>query len=214
MSTAAVSSSSLASQIQQYFQTRQSDLQQLGTDLSRGDLAGAQSEFAAITTLGQSGPFSSGNAFANSTRESDFNAIGTALQAGDLQGAQTAFAQLKSTFRNSGGYGGQPVPVSPVIADTGTADAAATAANSVGPEIILNLGNTSTPEQITINIGAESSTGQEQVLLSVASPGSSPQNFSLNLNANSNEQVVLNLAAATSSTSSTATTGSTLNVTA
>jgi hypothetical protein len=57
MSTSAVSSTSLNQQLTQYFQTRQTDLQQLGQALRSGDLAGAQTAYNNITTLGQSGPF-------------------------------------------------------------------------------------------------------------------------------------------------------------
>jgi hypothetical protein len=240
MSTSPVSSSSLSNQIQQYFKTRQSDLQQLGQALSSGNLAAAQSEFSTITTLGQSGPFSSGNAFANPTRESDFNAVGSALQSGNLQGAQQAFAQLQSTFRR-GGNGGQPEPISPPVS-TSTPPATAANPNSVGPEIVINLsgasGNSgsaggsststsagpeivlnlgsnsgSTPEQLTIDIGAESSTGNEQISFSLGAQGSSnPQEVTVNLNANSNQEIVLNLSAPTAS--STAANGSSLNVTA
>src|ERR1700677_5227871 len=96
MSTAAVSSSSLNQQIDQYFQTRRSDLQQLGQALTSGDVATAQTEFNNIVTLGQNGPFSGGNAFAYANREQDFNAIGTALQSGDLGGEQKAFATPKT----------------------------------------------------------------------------------------------------------------------
>ena len=53
MSTAAVSSSSINQQLQQYFQTRQSDLQQLGQALGSDDLSGAQTEFNSIVSLGQ-----------------------------------------------------------------------------------------------------------------------------------------------------------------
>ena len=60
MSTAAVSASSIYQELQTYFQARNSDLQQLGQALQSGDLAGAQQEFQAIQTLGQSGPSPTG----------------------------------------------------------------------------------------------------------------------------------------------------------
>lgn len=47
MFTSAVSSSSL-SVLHQYFQTRQSDLKQLGQALANGDLVGAQAAFDGI----------------------------------------------------------------------------------------------------------------------------------------------------------------------
>src|SRR5271169_4151436 len=100
MSTAAVSTSSIYQELQTFFQQRGSDLQQLGQALQSGDLAGAQKEFSAIQSLGQSGPFASGDAFKSSQREQDFAAIGQALQSGDLAGAQQAFAQLQNTFHH------------------------------------------------------------------------------------------------------------------
>ncbi len=188
----AVSSSSLSQQIHQYFQTRQGDLQQLGNALGNGDLAGAQAAFTAIANLGKNGPSASGNPFFNSTREQDFVAVGKALQSGDLQGAQQAFATLKSTFQQ------------------GATNNPATTDNQVGPEIVLNIGSNSgsQPEPITISIGAPSSSGAEQVSLSVGQ-GSTAQKFTLNLNANTNELIVLNFAAGASTSGGTSASGTT-----
>jgi hypothetical protein len=199
MSTSAVSSSSLNQQIQQYFRTRQTDLQQLGQALGTGDLAGAQTAFQAITQLGQGGPFASGDPFANSQREQDFTTIGQALQSGDLAGAQQAFGDLKATLEKNNG--GQPVPVADPILT-----AAPPSTSTVGPEIILNLSNSSgsaNPEQITININPTSG-GGEQVSLSVGQGSNTPQ-VTLNLPANSNEEIILNLLGGSSSTSSAST---------
>jgi hypothetical protein len=199
MSTAPISSSSIYQQTEQYFQTRQSDLKQLGQDLGSGDLADAQTEYNAIVTLGQSGPFASGNPFKLNQREQDFTAIGTALQSGDLAGAQQAFSTLESTFQR--GSGGGPAPITtPVATQNGPGSPAPITApisttNSGGPEIILNFSNgsgSSGPEQITINLNP-SSGGGEQVSLSVGSQGSNAQQFTFNLAPNSNEQIVLNL---------------------
>jgi hypothetical protein len=68
MSTSAVSGSSINQQLQQYFQTRQSDLQQLGQALQSGDLAAAQTAYNSITSLGQTGPFAEGNPFWKTNR--------------------------------------------------------------------------------------------------------------------------------------------------
>jgi hypothetical protein len=190
MSTAAVSTSSLNQQLQGFFQTRNSDVQQLGQALSSGNLAQAQVAYNNITAVGQGGPFAGGNSFRGSQREQDFTAIGQALQSGDLAGAQSAFAALKATGANQA-----PHPV--------TNDPTGSAA-STGPEIVLNLSNSggsTNPEQITINI-ANSSSGGEQISFSVGNQGSTsgaPQ-VTLNLGANSNEQIVLNLLNGPSST--------------
>jgi hypothetical protein len=63
MSTAAVSSGSIQQQLQQYFQTRSTDLQQLGQALTSGSLSDAQTAYNSIVSLGQGGPFAGGNPF-------------------------------------------------------------------------------------------------------------------------------------------------------
>ncbi len=104
MSIASVSSSSIYQELQAYFQQRTSDVSQLGQDITAGNLAGAQQDFATLQSLGQGGPFANGDVFApRNQREQDFAAIGQALQAGDLSAAQQAFAQLQSTFKNGSG---------------------------------------------------------------------------------------------------------------
>jgi hypothetical protein len=188
MSTSAISSS-LVNQVQgqQYFQTRASDLRQLGQALSSGDLSGAQTAFNNLVALGQSGPSSGGNVFKVSQREQDFNHIGNALQSGNLAAAQEAFGNLAKTF--------QAPTVDPLPSS---------AASTSGPEVVLNISNSSgsaNPEQITINI-ANSANGGEQLSLSVGNQGSNPQQVTFNLPANSNEQIVLNLLGAPASSSS------------
>jgi hypothetical protein len=214
MSTSAVSSTSLNQQFQSYFQTRNSDVQQLGKAISSGNLANAQVAYNNITALGQAGPFANGNSFRVPQREQDFQAIGQALQSGDLAGAQQAFAALKATFKG----GGETPPSTaggltpPSTAGGLTPPSTASAPSSSGPEIVLNLSNNSSsasPEQITLNI-ANSSAGSEQVSLSVGNQGSAAQQVTFNLGSNSNEQIVINLLDASSIASSVAsTTGST-----
>jgi len=212
MSTAAVSSDSLYQQLQSFYQQRQSDVQQLGQALQSGNLAGAQQAFNAIQTLGQSGPFASGDPFRNSTRESDFSAIGQALQSGDLAGAQTAFAALQSTFHqqnqppsestgpavvvNLGSSTGATTLPDAAVPSSSTATSATSSTSSTsGPEIIINLpANTGAGEQLTIGVN-DTGSGTDQLTISLGtqqSPSSQDQ-ITLNLNANSNEQIVLNL---------------------
>jgi hypothetical protein len=220
MSTSAITANPLSQQLQQYFSTRQGDLQQLGQALGSGNLAGAQSAFNNIVSLGQNGPFAGGVPFKINQREQDFSAIGQALQSGDLAGAQQAFTALRDTFRPtpaaspastsgpeivvnlSSGSASPSAAITP--AATPTSASTTPAASTSRPEIVLNLGNSgsSNPEQITVSV-ANSAQG-EQVSLSVGNQGSNPQDFTFNLNPNSNEQIVLNLlgAASTTSTSS------------
>jgi hypothetical protein len=207
MSTAAVSTSSIYQELQQYFQQRGSDLQQLGQALQNGDLTAAKQEYGAISNLGQNGPFAGGNAFKISQRQQDFNAIGQALQNGDLTGAQQAFAQLKSTFQNQRSVDPptqNPVSAAVVVtlsspAASGAASGASAAAGSTGAgggsEIILNLGNVTPGEQITIGVSAGAN-GSEQVTVGVSNQqnqSQSPEQITLNLNQSSNQQIVLNL---------------------
>lgn len=221
MSTAAISSSSIYQQTEQYFQTRQSDLQQLGQALQSGDLAGAQTAYNNIVQLGQNGPFASGDPFSRPQREQDFTAIGQALQSGDLAGAQAAFSTLQSTFEkrsspqnppsaSSTSNSGPEIILNLSNSSAGTSSASSAAPSSGGPEIVLNLGNSSgstIPEQITINLNPTSG-GGEQVSLSVDSQGSNAQEITFNLAPNSNEQIVLNLLGESSSSSTSTSSGS------
>ena len=224
MSTAAISSSSIYQQTEQYFQTRQSDLQQLGQALGSGDLAGAQTAYNNIVQLGQSGPFAGGDPFSRRQREQDFAAIGQALQSGDLAGAQAAFSTLQSTFQR--GAGAQNPPSASAAPSTGpeiilnlssnsgsTSSASSASASSSGPEIILNLSNSAntSPEQTTIDISNSANGGGEQVSLSFGNPGSKEQQITFNLSANSNEQIVLNLLGESSSTGGSSSSSSSTN---
>jgi hypothetical protein len=232
MSTAAVSTSSIYQELQTFFHARSSDLKQLGQALQSGDLAGAQQEFSAIQNLGQGGPFANGNEFRSNQRQEDFNAIGQALQAGDLAGAQQAFAQLESTFQHQ--HSTEPPPsvvvnlslastaaptptaaptATPALSSTSAPQSAAAGSTALTPgtEIILNLGNVTPGEQITIGI-SNASNGAEQVTIGVANQqNQSPEQITLKLNQNTNQQIILNLF---NSTASSATQGSGVNLTA
>jgi len=221
MSTAAVSTSSIYQELQTYFQQRRGDLQQLGQALQSGDLTTAQQEYSAIQTLAQSGPFANGNAFQVSQRQQDFAAIGQALQAGDVAGAQQAFQQLQSTFHHthevpvappavvvtlSGSSAGSSSGASSSGASSSGTSSSGTSSGSTqptgssagssaaaGPEIVLNLGNVTAGEQITIGLSGAGS-GTEQLTLSVANQqNQNPEQVTINLSQNSNEQIVLNL---------------------
>jgi hypothetical protein len=235
MSTAAVSTTSIYQELQTYFQARNSDLKQLGQALQSGDLATAQQEFSAIQNLGQGGPFANGNEFKSNQRQQDFNAIGQALQAGDLAGAQQAFAQLKGIFHHQHSVEPQePILVNLSVASTAApapaaapppTAAAAPAPSSTsaphptatstapapGTEIILNLGNFTPGEQINIGI-SNGSNGSEQVTIGVSNQqNQSAEQITLNLNQNTNQQIILNLF---NSTASSTAQGSGVNLTA
>jgi hypothetical protein len=190
MSTAAVSSSSIHQQLQQYFQTRGTDLGQLGKALTSGNLSDAQTAYNNIVSLGQSGPFAGGNPFKLTGREEDFAAVGQALQSGDLAGAQQAFQGLVNTFRNlPQGSGTNSTPASP--------------ATGAGPEVVINLSSgagNANPEQITININ-ESANNAQAPSSTTSQLSPTAEQITLNLNPANNEQIVLNLLGASSSVS-------------
>ncbi|HEY3974611.1 MAG TPA: hypothetical protein VGM18_16520 [Candidatus Sulfotelmatobacter sp.] len=229
MSTAAVSSNLIYKDSQQYFQQRASDLQQLGQALQNGDLTAATQEFGAISNLGQNGPFANGDSFKINQRQADFNAIGQALQNGDLAGAKQALVQLRSTFQNqrtadppSAAGGSAPVTPSVVVnlSAASTADATSTStpatstASGAGNEIVLNLGDVTPGEQITIGV-SNGANGSEQVTIGVNNgQNQSPEQFTLNLNQNSNQQIVLNLLNNAASTAGSTAQSSSVNVTA
>lgn len=202
MSTAAAITANWGNQqASSYFQQRRTDMQQLSQDLQSGNLTAAQQDFSALQTLGQSGPLANGDVFKASNREQDFSAVGQALQSGDLAGAQQAFAQLQSTFPQ--GQSSAPQPVAAPTSNTPTS----------GPEIVLNLGNMTPGEQITIGL-SPTANGNEQVTIGVANQqNQAPEQITLNLNPNSNEQIVLNLLNSTS-TSTSSTQGNGLSVSA
>jgi hypothetical protein len=217
MSTAAVSGNSIYQQLQSFYQQRQADVKELGQALKSGDLAGAQQAFNALQTLGQSGPFASADPFSNHQREQDFAAIGQALQSGDLAGAQQAFAALQSTFHNQNTAANPSVPYGPAaIINLGAVTSTSVQSGSIttspsapsstpgygtsGPEIVINLGAPSGgPQQLTIDVNntgvnnTGNNTEQLSISLGTAQNPASADQITLNLNANSNEQIVLNV---------------------
>lgn len=194
MSTAAVSSNSLPPGVQSFLQQRDADLKQLGTALQAGDLAGAQQAFAAVQALSQNNASANGNSFKVSQRQQDFNAIGQALAAGDLGGAQQAFADLKATVQHRGPVTDPPASVVNLSnGATAASGSGSSTGSTTGSSIVLNLGNVTPGEQINIGI-SNGSNAAEQLTVGVTQPGqSSPEQLSLNLNQNSNQQIVLNL---------------------
>jgi len=209
MSTAAVSTSSIYQQLQTYFHARNSDLQQLGQALHSGDLASAKQEFNAIKTMGESGPFANGDPFKISQRDKDFAAVGQALQSGDLQGAQQAFAQLKRTFQHHQSTEPPPASIVSLSAEFAAASASSSSSDSQtatgstssasGGEIVLNLGNVTPGEQITIGLSSASNGGEQVTIGLSGQQNQAPEQITLNLS--SNQQLILNLFNSTASNS-------------
>jgi hypothetical protein len=120
----------------QFFQSRQSELQDLGQSLQSGNLAGAETDFNSIQSFAQNGPFD-GKAFGVNQREQDFSAIGQALQSGDISGAQQDFAQLESTFSH------RILDPSGATSAFSTAETSALSASAPAPlDLYINIGNT------------------------------------------------------------------------
>ena len=98
------------------FQQRRQDFQALAQALSSGDLSGAQSAFAALQQLAQTGANGTGGSTSSVTGAaattaagagnsgsplaSDWAALSSALSTNNLSAAQSAFAQLQSDFRS------------------------------------------------------------------------------------------------------------------
>src|ERR1019366_6034900 len=213
------SASSIYQQLQAYRQQRSADVQQLGQDLTAGNITNAQQDYNALQALGQSGPSKNGDTFSNSQREQDLNAIGQALQAGDLAGAQQAFAQLESSYVKH--QTSPPVTVPPPITVVPPATVhppasvppkiVGSSGSSSGTEIILNLANAPAGEQITLGLTNEAN-GNEQVTISaVNQQNQTPEQITLDVNPNTNQQIILNLFGSSSSNSTQA---SNLNTTA
>jgi hypothetical protein len=150
MSTTAISSGSIFQELQTFYQARQSDLKQLGSDLQSGNLAGAQQAYATLAALGQNGPFANSEPFAKTSRAQAFDAIGKALQAGDLAGAQAAFATLKSGDQNNSATQAQANPATIVSLSSTQPNT-----EKVAAEIIINFYSVPNPA-----IGAPSGNGQ------------------------------------------------------
>jgi hypothetical protein len=91
-----VLASSGTSQLQQALQTLQSNI-------TSGDLNGAQSAFEVLQNLNQSLTAASGNNSSNDSRLSnDLTALGSALSSGNLSTAQSAFATVQSDLKGGG----------------------------------------------------------------------------------------------------------------
>jgi hypothetical protein len=96
MATSAITSS-IYQELQNFYQGRRADVQQLGNALQSGNLDAAKQAFSDLTALGQNGPFGNAEPFSKTARAQAFEAIGQALQTGDLAGAQAAFASLQGS---------------------------------------------------------------------------------------------------------------------
>jgi hypothetical protein len=198
---------------------REQDFTAIGQALQSGNLAGAQQAFATLqstfrgntpkgpvaqpvsTTGGGAGTTGAGSAGPEIVLNLSSNSAATS----PASGASTSTPEIVINLSSSNTSGA--TPAAPTATPTTT-----------GPEIVLNLNTSSTsPEEITIGINNSSS--GEQISISVGdqvstNSGSTSQSsnvpqLTLNLGANSNEQIVLNFLNALSSiTPASATSGS------
>ncbi len=159
MSTSAISSLSIYQELQTFYQTRQSDLQTLGSALQSGDLTAAQQAYSQLVSLGQSGPFGSTQPFQRSDRASDFAAIGQALSSGNLAGAQAAFAKLQQTFgqaQTTTGPGSLAYTVKLSTASASGTSSSSTGSSSSGSSGGLSTGSASGTSGTSVTTGTES----------------------------------------------------------
>src|SRR5208282_1090977 len=206
-----------------YRQERQSDLNQLGQDLQAGNLTAAQQDFTVLTNLGAGGPNKNGQPFQNADREQDFQTIGQALQSGNLSLAQSAYASLAGSFGkqdqqaqaavsaynsnaaeiviNLGGASSTGAS-SGSTGSTGGSTSGATSGTTATPELVINLGQGSgslsaspsaAPEEITINLGSSNSGPQVSIGPAQGQNSSSAEQLTINLNQQSNNEIILNL---------------------
>ena len=111
------------------FATLRNDLASLGSSVSSGNLASAQTALTAVQNDIQSLPKPPGSSTSpigsSSTIQNDLKAIQTAIQSSDKTGAQAAFSKLKTDLQSVRGHhghhgGGKP----PISTDTSSSDGA------------------------------------------------------------------------------------------
>jgi len=202
MSTSAVSSASLNQQLQSFFQTRNSDVQQLEKHLVRATWPTLR---LPTTTLlhWASRSFCQRQLLPRAAARAGFRSHRASSASGRLGWGAASLCGAQSHRQGCG--------ETPPSTAGGLTPPSTVGGPSSTPEIVLNLSNSgsTSPEQITLNI-ANSGSGGEQVSLSVGNQGSAAQQVTFNLGSNSNEQIVINLLDASSIASSVAsTTGST-----
>jgi hypothetical protein len=197
--------SSIYQQLQAYQQQRTADVSQLGQDLQAGNLDAAQQDFNTLTALGQSGPNKNGQTFQQADRAQSFQAIGQALQSGDLAGAQSAFAGLQGTFGKQSQQAQTAISaynsgVTEIVINLGAASSTSASTGSTTPEIVINLGeggnsSSSSPEEVTINLGSGSSAPQVSINETQGQNGSAAGQIAIDLNQQSNNsyELILNL---------------------
>lgn len=131
--------------------TRPSSFKNLAKSLESGDLAGAQSAFAALQQNAPAGAAAGTSGKANPIGD-DISAIGKALSAGDLTGAQQAFAKLRDDGKaaqsaqgtqgagghHHGHHGAKPAADGDAAA-VGAATPATTASTQLGASISVKV---------------------------------------------------------------------------
>jgi|SRR5580704_10635841 hypothetical protein len=149
MSVAAISAASLSQEVLSTSNATQ--LQQallnLQSNLSSGNLSGAQSAFATLQLVSQSLATASGNTSSgNSQYSTDLNTLGSALTAGDLTAANSAFATVQSDLKNSN---------SPLLAnETSAASQAEQLVGNLLSTLNANSAPPSTPDNTTSILNA------------------------------------------------------------
>jgi hypothetical protein len=106
MSVSGISSSNLfdlldSGSVQSQKQQLQQEIQQLGKDLSAGNLSAAQADFATLQKDAPAG--SSASSASNNPIAQAFQQLAKDLQAGNLSGAQQDFSTIQQDIQSQGG---------------------------------------------------------------------------------------------------------------
>jgi len=105
MSVSGVASSSLfdLQSVQNKFQQFRQEFQQLGQDLQKGDLSGAQTDFTALQQL-EPGNNASSSTQSKSPIAQDFTQLSQDMQAGNVSAAQQDYAKIQQDSRAAQGH--------------------------------------------------------------------------------------------------------------
>jgi hypothetical protein len=107
MSVSAISSSTLATSVNQSIQNKlqqfRQEFQQLGSDLQTGNLSAAQQDFSSLPGLASQDSSTASTASSNPIAQT-FNQLAQDLQSGNISGAQRDFGNLKQDQKVGQGH--------------------------------------------------------------------------------------------------------------
>jgi len=179
---------------------RAQDFQAIGQALEGGDLAGAQSAFA---TLG--GTFGEQSQQAQSAISAYNSNSGGAEIVINLGGASSTSAASGSStpevvvnVGQGGNFSSGASGVPEIVINLGGASSTSAASGSSTPEVVVNVGqggssSSASPEEVTINLGSGSSGAQVSIDATQGQNSSPADQLTINLNQQSNYELILNV---------------------